>query len=91
MAAAVTPLPCQARLSRVIIDAYVAKQSEAVDITKECLHLMSKISARKIKFIRTDNSGEFINMTMDSLCSQEGILHEVTARHTLQNALAEHY
>src|ERR1700731_3642371 len=47
-------------------------------------------SAMKVKKLRTDNGGEFVNGTLEAFCKREGILHETTAPYTPeQNGIAE--
>ena len=68
-----------------------SKDSETVsDTLKVTITMLERQSATKVKKLRTDNSGEFVNRTVEAFCKCEGILHETTAPYTPeQNGIAE--
>lgn len=47
---------------------------------------------KKIKILRTDNGGEYVNLKFKQLCEKNGIVHQKSCPHTpQQNGLAERY
>jgi hypothetical protein len=77
-------------LSRYTMVYFMTFKSEAVDRFVECKALVENQFARRIKCIRTDNGGEYVNKRMATLCRHEGIVHQTTVPYTpQQNGLAE--
>ena len=65
-------------------------KSEALDKFKIFRNLVENQFGYKIKKIRTDNSGEYVNKEFDSYLEANGIARELTIPYTpQQNGVAE--
>ena len=65
-------------------------KSEVFQRFQEWKALVKKSSGRKIKIFRLDNGGEYTSSEFASYLTKEGIKHELTIPHTLQqNGVAE--
>ena len=68
----------------------VAYKSQVASVVVETLVLLQNQCGQKVKRVRTDNGGEYINRELGSYFKEHGIMHEVTAPYTPeQNGAAE--
>ena len=69
---------------------FLRNKSEVVQKFKEFEAFVTNQSGRKIKRLRSDNGGEYVNHEMKALLKEKGIRHELTVPHTpQQNGVAE--
>lgn len=65
-------------------------KDEAGDFTKEIIHLIEKQTENNVKFLKSDNGGEYVNRSVGGYFKDKGIKHDVTIPYTReQNGLAE--
>ncbi|WVZ01111.1 hypothetical protein V8G54_027180 [Vigna mungo] len=65
-------------------------KSEALEVFKRYKNQVENESERQIKLLRTDGGGEYTSHEFKKYCSDQGIIHEITAPYTPQhNGLAE--
>lgn len=65
-------------------------KSEVLELFKKYKKRVENESERRIKLLRTDGGGEYTSHEFNKYCSDQGIIHEITAPHTPQhNGLAE--
>ena len=76
--------------SRYVVAYFIVSKSEVYDKFIDYKALMENQLDTKIKCIRTDNGGEYINKKFASLCRHAGIIHQTTVPYSpQQNGLAE--
>ncbi|GKV49234.1 hypothetical protein SLEP1_g55997 [Rubroshorea leprosula] len=69
---------------------FVKKKSEVFLKFQEFKETVERALGRKIKWLQTDNGGEFTSDAFNSFCRSEGIRRELSCAHTLQqNGVAE--
>lgn len=65
-------------------------KSELPDIIEDVLTMMENLTEYKLKAVRTDRGGEYLNHDVDAFFRRKGVLHEKTAPYTpQQNGKAE--
>jgi transposase InsO family protein len=68
----------------------VSAKSAVPEKVKEVITYLEKQSGYKVKILRSDRGGEYLNEELDDFCKQHGILHQTTAPYTpQQNGKAE--
>lgn len=76
--------------SRDVVIYFVTHKSEIVDQFKKYEAMMENQVDAKIKCIRTDNGGEYMNRRFLKMCQSSGIIHQTTVPYLpQQNGLAE--
>lgn len=76
--------------SRKVFTFFLRSKSDATDAFIEFVNLVENQTDKKIKTVRSDNGGEYINEKWNKFCKQKGIRHEKTVPHTpQQNGVAE--
>jgi len=58
---------------------YLKEKSEANKCMKTCIEFLERQTGRKVKRVRSDNGGEFVNNEMAKFYSERGIIHETSA------------
>ena len=65
-------------------------KDEAAAALEEVIQLFETQLGKKVKQIRSDGGGEYLNHTMAAYCSSKGILHQKTTAYSpQQNGVAE--
>lgn len=68
----------------------IKKKSDMIDVFTKFKAMVKRQSGHKIKFIRKDGGVEYVPKDFDTLCTKEGIVHEVVPPYThQQNGTAE--
>ena len=71
------------------------KDKESLTITTSFKHYIAWLSRQKnanVKWVRTDNGGEYMGKEFQDICAKSGIIHETTSPHTPEhNGIAERY
>jgi transposase InsO family protein len=68
----------------------VAHKSDVIDEVKHVIALMENQTGRKVKVVRSDRGGEYVNNELSAFFKQKGIHHQLTAAYTpQQNGSAE--
>jgi len=68
----------------------IAYKSEVTDTVQQVLIMLEVQSGCKVKTVRTDRGGEYVNHALNQWFKSEGIVHETTAPYTpQQNGAAE--
>lgn len=76
--------------SRYVVAYYVTHKSDVVDKFIEYKLMMENQLNTKIKCIRTDNGGEYMNKRFAEVCRKAGIVHQATVPYSpQQNGMAE--
>jgi len=76
--------------SRKVFVFFLRSKSEVSEKYVEFVRLIENQMGKKVKTIRSDNEGEYINDKFLNFCKQKGIRHEKSIAHTpQQNGLAE--
>jgi len=76
--------------SRMLWLYLIKLKSDAFKVFHKFKVLAEKQSGMKLKILKTDGGGEYTSRDFESYCTNQGIIHEVTAPYTLQhNGLAE--
>jgi hypothetical protein len=76
--------------SQLSVVCHVAYKSEVEDTVQQVLIMLEVQSGCKVKVVRTDRGGEYINHSLSQWFKSEGIIHEITAPYTpQQNGAAE--
>ncbi len=76
--------------SRVVFVYFLRYKSEAYEKFKEFEALVTNMTGKTIKMIRTDNGGEFTSKNFESFLKAKGIHHQLTVPYTpQQNGVAE--
>ena len=71
---------------------FIEKKSDTFDCFVRYRTLVEKQTGERIKILRSDGGGEYVNDRMRDLFSENGILHETTVADTpQQNGVAERY
>lgn len=66
------------------------QKSELFAVFKHFKNLVENQYSSKIKVIRSDNGGEYVNSQFQSFCFDHGILHQTSYPHTpQQNGISE--
>ena len=69
---------------------FIQKKDQTFTKFFEVKALVKKESRKKIKDMRSDNSGEYVSQEFNEFCAAEGIKRELTAPHNPQyNGVAE--
>jgi len=55
---------------------FLARKSDAADAVIDYVHFMERQTGNKMKTFRTDNGTEFVNETLETFFSENGIVHE---------------
>ena len=63
---------------------FLKGKDEVFSKFKEYKALVENLSEKKIKILRSDNSGEFIGSDFKNLCIKDGIKRELTTPYTPQ-------
>ena len=58
------------------------QKSEVFTVFKHFKNLVENQYSTKIKVLRSDNGGEYINSQFQDFCSEHGILHQTSCPHT---------
>lgn len=70
----------------------IKEKGEVPEILKRHINKAERFVGQKVKAIRTDNGGEFVNRNFDNFCDKSGITHELTNAYTPeQNGTAERF
>lgn len=96
------PMPCMSMsglkyfltfiddFSRKTFVYFLKQKSEVFEKFKEWKALVENQTNKKLKVIRSDNGGEFVNLSFQNFMKQNGIRHETTVPHSpQQNGVAE--
>jgi len=76
--------------SRRIFVYFLRKKDEVLSKLMEFKNLVERQTDRKLKFLRTDNGGEFVNKEFDDFLRHQGIGRQLTIAYTPhQNGVAE--
>lgn len=76
--------------SRMINVFLIRNKSQVYDCFVEYKNLVENQLGKKIKTIRIDNGGEYINHKFQLICKKNGIIHQKSCPYTpQQNGLAE--
>jgi Reverse transcriptase (RNA-dependent DNA polymerase)/gag-polypeptide of LTR copia-type/Integrase core domain/GAG-pre-integrase domain len=76
--------------SRLSIVVTVARKADVKDAVIEVLQMLETQSGKKVKKVRTDRGGEYLNGVLDEFFKKKGIVHQTTAPYTPeQNGAAE--
>ncbi|KAJ0392071.1 hypothetical protein ATCC90586_011078 [Pythium insidiosum] len=76
--------------SRLIMIYFMKSKSEVLMHFKIYKTWIENQLNARIKCIRTDNGGEYVNRKFDTFCQQQGIVHQLTVPYTpQQNGVAE--
>lgn len=68
----------------------VALKSEVPAAVQDVLNLLENLSGHKLRAVRTDRGGEYLNRELDRYFAAKGVLHQTTAPYTPeQNGKAE--
>jgi transposase InsO family protein len=71
---------------------FMAQKSDTVEEIKTLITHLETLTESKVKFLRSDNGGEFINKELGTYLKQKGITHELSAPYMpQQNGVAEHF
>lgn len=60
----------------------IEKKSDVIDVFTKFKAIGKRRSSYKIKVLRTNGGKEYVSKDFDTLCTKEGILHEVVPPHT---------
>lgn len=61
-----------------------------IDVFTKFKAMAKRQNGHNIKVLRTDKGGDYVSKDFDTLCTKEGIMHEVVPPYTLQqNGTAE--
>ena len=76
--------------SRYVCVYYLKQKSEALSKFKEFVNLMTNITGKRVKVLRSDNGGEYCSHAFAEYLKEQGIKHETTVPYNpAQNGLAE--
>jgi hypothetical protein len=76
--------------SRKVFVFFLRSKSEVTEKYVEFVRFIENQTGKKVKTLRSDNGGEYINERFLNFCKQKGIHHEKTIPHTpQQNGVAE--
>ena len=68
----------------------VARKSDVAAVTRDVFQQLETLVGSKVRTVRTDGGGEYVNAEMDALFRSKGIRHQKTVRYTpQQNGAAE--
>ena len=68
----------------------VERKSDVITITKDVLEQLETLSGSRVRTVRTDGGGEYVNNELDGYFRSKGIRHQQTVRYTPeQNGAAE--
>ena len=71
---------------------YLKHKDEAPALLKTLIQRLETLTGQRVKYIRSDRGGEFIDSRLQSYLREKGITHEMTAPHTpQQNGVAERF
>jgi len=69
---------------------YLKQKSEALSKFKEFVSLMTNITGKRVKVLRSNNGGEYCSHAISDYLKEQGIKHETTVPYNpAQNVLAE--
>lgn len=69
---------------------FLKQKSETFEIIKEFKVFVETQTGKKLKVLRTDNGGEYVNKNVDGFLREHGIKHQLTIAYTpQQNGVAE--
>lgn len=69
---------------------FLKRKNEASEQIQNFVRKAEKTTGNKMKILRSDNGGEFVNREMDTFLGREGIVHQTSVPHTpQQNGKAE--
>jgi transposase InsO family protein len=72
--------------------AYMTHKSGTVEEIKTLITRLETLTEHKVKIVRSDRGGEFIDKELSTYFKEKGITHETSAPHTpQQNGVAEHF
>ena len=78
--------------SKMVFGYFMKRKSEVFEKFQIFKAEVERQTGEKIKKLRTDGGGEYINSQFKNLCKKEGIIHEVTNPYTPeQNGVSERY
>lgn len=76
--------------SRYVFVYFLKTKDEVVECFRNFKNLVENQQERKIKILRSDNGGEFVNEQMESILKKNGIIHQRTNAYTpQQNGVSE--
>ena len=76
--------------SRYVCVYYLKQKSEVLSKFKEFVNVMTNITGKRVKVLRSDNGGEYCSNDFSEYLKQQGIKHETTVPYNpAQNGLAE--
>jgi Reverse transcriptase (RNA-dependent DNA polymerase)/Integrase core domain/GAG-pre-integrase domain len=76
--------------SRLSVVRTLARKSDVSDAVQEVLVMLETQSGKRVKRVRTDRGGEYVNNELGAFFKRKGIVHETTAPYTpQQNGKAE--
>lgn len=76
--------------SRKLFTFPMKMKSEVFDLFVKFKTLAENQTEKKLKIIRSDNDGEYVNNKFDNFCKENGIIHQLTVPYTPQlNGVAE--
>ena len=68
----------------------LVRKSDVASATKGVLAQLENLSGRRVRTVRTDGGGEYVNFELDAYFQSRGIRHQQTVRYTpQQNGAAE--
>lgn len=71
---------------------FLSKKSEVPKYFLDFKRMAETQTGEKIKIVRSDGGGEYINNVMDNICKEHGIIHQSSLPYTLeQNGTAERF
>lgn len=71
---------------------YMAKKSNTAKLLKDLIIRLETLTGQRVKIIRSDRGGEFIETLLGEFFKEKGITHELTAPYTSQqNGVAERF
>ena len=71
---------------------YLKKKSDTIAELPELIERLETMTDRRVKYIRSDQGGEFVSKKLDAYFRKKGISHEWSAAHTpQQNGVAERF
>lgn len=68
----------------------IKSKDEVADVVPKIMNVLENQAGRKVKIVRTDRGGEYVNHKLSRYFSDKGIIHQKTAPYTSQqNGVAE--
>ena len=76
--------------SRYVSIYYIKHKDEVLERFKEFVNVMSNLTGRRVKILRTDNGGEYCSKIFSEYLKEQGIFHQTTVPdNPAQNGVAE--